>query len=236
MDPTLAELYGTNQPDETDLEKLAQAELAQELADEGGVDLDNLDGDALEQLAQEVLAEGEQEGDEEAEKTAALEYGDFMGRVMAHAFTNELRGIDKEAKAKELAAGAKAGVKRVGELLAGGKKAFFHRKKGDVEGRAGQHLVAAFRQRKTGPVGKATWREALKSTGTRAATAAGVGAAGYGTKRALSKKASAFETLAEQRAQEILEQSTEQDPYEVLGEAVEQRAAELLAEAGYVVE
>ena len=99
MDPVLAEIYGTNQVDEADLEKLAAAELAEELADEDELNVDNIDDDTIEQLAQQVLEGGEQEyeepGDEMSEKVAEA---DYMGRVMAHAYKQELDGIEKEAK------------------------------------------------------------------------------------------------------------------------------------------
>jgi hypothetical protein len=67
--------------------------------------------------------------------------------------------------------------------------------------------------------------------------AAGTAAAAGGAAYAKSKQASAFETLAEQRANEILEASgieeVETTKYDVLADAVEQRAAEILAENGY---
>lgn len=98
MDQTLAEIYGTL--DEQDLEKAAAAELAEELADDEEMDLDGLDEDDIEQLAASVLEDsdededGEEVDDEFVEKVAEA---DQLGRVMAHAMHQELRGIEKEA-------------------------------------------------------------------------------------------------------------------------------------------
>jgi hypothetical protein len=103
MDPVLAELYGTNQVDESDVEKLAAAQMAEELADDGEIDTDSMTDDAIEALAQEVLGASESEepqaevaegGEEMSEKVAEA---DYMGRVMAHAYVQELNGIEKEA-------------------------------------------------------------------------------------------------------------------------------------------
>lgn len=120
MDKTLAEFYGTNVEAEGDAEKLAAAEAAEVLAGEKGVNLEEMSAEELEAVAQEVLkGEGEEdpekpevkepEGEEAQTKFAEA---DYMGRVMAHAFVQETKEIEKEAAAKaEVAAKAKTAGK-----------------------------------------------------------------------------------------------------------------------------
>lgn len=67
MNEKLAELYGTNTT-ETDVEKLAAAELAEKLAADDSLDLDSMSAEQIEALAAEVLEEA---AAPEAEKTAA---------------------------------------------------------------------------------------------------------------------------------------------------------------------
>jgi len=281
MDKTLAEIYGTNQSDD-DQEKLAAAAAAEELTEDGAIDLEGMTEEDLEAVAAEVLeassdeeeTEEVEEPAEEAEKTAEeateeadeemqekVAEADQMGRIMAHAYVQELRAIEKTAKfdpadlkkvpfkhkitgaaraAGKWVAGkageAKKGGKRYGELMAGGQKELVSGK------RPGNAL-------KVHAKGSAHRSEQLKSLGARAGTAAGAGAGAagaVGAKKAFGKKekkASAFETLAEQRAQEILaangvteQPETETTKYDVLADAVEQRATEMLTEAGYEFE
>jgi hypothetical protein len=110
MDPKLAEIYGTN---DADLEKLAAAELAEGLANDEQLDTDGMTEEDLEAIAQDVLsasAEGEEEAEAaegeaapEQEKTSAAEAqeklaeADYLGRVMAHSYVNELRELEKTA-------------------------------------------------------------------------------------------------------------------------------------------
>jgi hypothetical protein len=124
MDQRLAEIYGTNQEQEADTEKLAAAALAEKLEEDGEIDLDNLDAEQLEALAADVLdASGEEasaesaEGDEEGEEQEAdgeeaegetmklaeadFETADTMGRVMAHAMVQEMRSIESETADEE---------------------------------------------------------------------------------------------------------------------------------------
>jgi len=261
MDPQLAAIYGTNQ-DESDVEKLAAAELAEELADEGEeVEESDLSDEEAEELAQQLLAaegeEGAEQGDEEDEEGAAVEEpgeeeqeklseADYLGRVMAHAYTQELRKIaavgDSSAyEGKDTASRAqKVGgwARRQGHRAAGAAKAFGkHFKGGDKWSLKGQHA------------GK-TW-------GARAAVGAAAGAAGYGAYRKFKGKGkkkqsaaepSALDILAERRALEILaengidptqeqEKTSASEPeMEALGNAVEQRAYALLQANGYIQE
>lgn len=234
MDPKLAELYGTGSVDEADLEKLAAAELAESLAAEQGVDLSGMDPEDIEALAQEVLGGGVEDGQEK------LAEADYLGRVMAHAYAQESREIEKTAG--ELWNDTKKhvgrGWSRYKELMKGGKGPITHvGKRSLTEGRPGNILGAHFRGGHKA--------EAWKSTGTRAGTAGAAAAAGYGAYRAgkkvfgKKKRSSvtpALDQLAEARAQEILESQGGGDEYEVLQSAVDQRALEMLAEAGYDVE
>jgi hypothetical protein len=247
MDPQLAAIYGTN-TDGDDIEKLAASELADDLAEEGEIDTDELTDEQAEALAQQVLegADGEEEmeaegeegeeveepaEDEEIEKVSEaqekLAEADYLGRVMAHSYTQELRKIaaaaemEKDAgerwekmkgKAREFGGKAKA------KAQAGWAKAKEH------GGKAVAHVKAHPKSYAAGAVG---------------AAAAGAGAAYYKHKK---KHSSAIDTLAERRALEILEQnglleektSASETEQEQLANLVEQRAHEILVANGYV--
>lgn len=55
MDAKLAAIYGTNQPNEADLQKLAEAELAEKLASDNQIDVENMSDEQVEALAQATL-------------------------------------------------------------------------------------------------------------------------------------------------------------------------------------
>jgi hypothetical protein len=101
MNPTLAALYGT------DIVKTASDD---EYFDINDIDLETLSDDELIGLAEMVDAgefdDGDEDGDETIEKMAqdgSLDYWDTAGRVMAHAYANELSGeFEKEAEAVEV--------------------------------------------------------------------------------------------------------------------------------------
>lgn len=108
MDPKLAEIYGTNQTTEADIEKLAAAELATNLAggEEPPVNTDEMTEEDLEAIAQQVLAPEEEQPEvtepemgEQAEQEAKekVSEADYLGRVMAHAYVHELKEIEKTA-------------------------------------------------------------------------------------------------------------------------------------------
>lgn len=126
MDPKLAMVYGTAPVNETDVEALATAELATKLAAADEIDVDGMSDAQAEELAQELLGgnstaeEGgeepaateepavEEPAAEEEEKTAGDETtpeqekiaeADYLGRVMAHAYVNERKEIEKAAAA-----------------------------------------------------------------------------------------------------------------------------------------
>jgi hypothetical protein len=110
-------------------------------------------------------------------------------------------GKAKEYAGKGLSA-LKGGAKRTGNLLGGGNQSTLGTvsDKGIGKGRRVGNSLSAMK----GGFGDAAKSEARKSLGVRAGAAAGVGALGFGAKKTLEKEASAFETLASQRALQML--------------------------------
>jgi hypothetical protein len=256
MDPKLAEIYGTNQTTDADIEKLAAAELATQLAgDEQIADTEGMTEEDLEAIAQEVLApETETQVEEpqeqtEQEKTSAekqaqekVAEADYLGRTMAHAYVQELNKI---AAAQEKTAGWGDAPQKM--LGAATKSTRAKAAVGKVIGKAGE--IAKNH-------GKAIAGTAA-ATGT-AGVLAGRASKGKDKKSAAEgeqQQLSAVDTLVLARANEILEASgidpkslskveepVEQektsadettDPRrEALATAVEQRAWELLGQYG----
>jgi hypothetical protein len=126
MNAELAAFYGTNGATEEDQEKLASVQNFAKLAAKHGVDLTQMEDAEVDALYAEVYPEfaktaadngfppkkkDEDEDEEEDEKKeAAAQYhqeklafqekvaeADFMGRVMAHSFTQEMGNIEKGA-------------------------------------------------------------------------------------------------------------------------------------------
>lgn len=103
MDEFLNELYGTSETiSGEDVEKQAAAEFLVKLAEQEGVNLDDLSDEEVGSLLSEI--EGEMGKEAEAESTVddqeaqeKLAEADFLGRAMAHAYVNELAEIEKEA-------------------------------------------------------------------------------------------------------------------------------------------
>lgn len=111
MNELLAQLYGTGD----ELEKTAGMELLEKLAEEEGIDLSEFDEDELSALADDVEEEYEagasesdedydddedySDDDDEMTKEAQEKFAeaDFLGRVMAHSYVNELNKIAKKA-------------------------------------------------------------------------------------------------------------------------------------------
>ena len=105
MDEWISQIYGTNGATQSnDIEKTAQAMMLNKLAEEEGIDLSGLSEEDLNALAQQVIADdadgsvAEPTGDEggEEELQAKFAEADFLGRVMAHAYTQELQKIAQE--------------------------------------------------------------------------------------------------------------------------------------------
>jgi hypothetical protein len=248
MDPQLAALYGTDE--ETDTEKLAAAEMAEGLAEEEQFDVATATDEQVEALAQEFLAsegteetaevaEAEEPKEEEQVKMSAdeeaqekLAEADYLGRVMAHAYVAELRGIESGEKTaapygekekeehKRIARGA-SNVTGAGYGAAGAFAG--HRGAKHLVARAAEKAVAAGGKAK-GPKTQAALRAAGAVGGALAGGAAGKGV-GYAATRAGNRVArmlttegkkekkssaeteemSALDVLAERRALEILE-------------------------------
>lgn len=241
MDQFLAQLYNTNTPvppSAEETEKAAQVDLFVKAAAANNLDLETLPRDQVETLfnsfvenlqGEKVAAAASQEGGETVtedlarqqweEKAAAArkfaEY-DFGGRVMAHAYVDEMRKIaadlqkkeeeeEEEGKGKEKQAGRAADValRGLGALNAGVGAAGDAAKRvgGAVAGAAkaekARHHISELRRplqdwEKKGPHRKHHGIEAAKGVGQTAALygggAAGVGGAGYAAHKALSKK------------------------------------------------
>jgi hypothetical protein len=252
MDAKLAEIYGTNTPEEGDVEKLAAAELAEKLAGDESMDLSELEPEQIEALAAQVLAgeDGQSEDEEEEEKTAGDESSekvaeaDYLGRVMAHAYVQELRGIDKEAGVKDMAGKVGKFVADKARAAGGGVKkgATWAKDKTVAGAKKGYAGAKAGAKASKEHVGRNKGKYGLGAGA--AAGAAGGYAAG---KKKKASGASALDTLAEQRALEILresgidvdaegevkEASISEEQAAVLQQAVEARAVEMLEANGY---
>ena len=164
MDPTLAEIYGTNQPSEADIEKLAAAELAEELSENEEANIDGMSDDDVEALAAQVLAaESDEEEQEEGETDEVdqesmekISEADYLGRVMAHSYVNELRSIEKTAMTQEelskmtpekLKKMQKGRIKSVSKAH---RMALREKKIRDIPGK-----IEAFGRKATEPIGRA---------------------------------------------------------------------------------
>lgn len=206
MDEWLAKVYGTGGQSE-DIEKTAQVEMLQKLAEQEGIDLDGLSAEQLESLSDEVFAEGEESGEEGGEEAGEEEgmeasggdeeqlqekfaEADFLGRVMAHSYAQELQKIAASKghmgrRERESAKMSDKAGKGVGRL----RNAF-----NVARGKAHRFGAAAGRLAKAHP---------RKALGAGAALAAGAGFAAGRTSK--TKTASVLiEKLAEQRALEML--------------------------------
>lgn len=257
MDPKLAEIYGTNQASESDVEKLAAAELAEELSENDEANIDGMSDEQIEALAAQVLAgaegeeqeqveeQSEEETDQDPESLEKISEADYLGRVMAHSYVNELRSIDaemqKEAASKEGPQTAAQSAARDAKRAKTPNHPTFSakaRNKADsakkaVKGAGGKVMSAIKNNPKKAAGG-----------GLAALLAAGGGAAAYKHKKNKEKNSSALDALAEQRALEILAENgidineeTEKvssGEQEVLAQAVEARAYAMLENAGYI--
>lgn len=240
MDPVLAQIYGTNS-EASDLEKLASAQMAEELAEEG-MNIDGASDDQIEAMAQAVLdgIQGEEPGSEDVdqETMAKVAEADKLGRVMAHSMWQELGQI-KEAAGRPVIRAVMRGanarqaarVEAAKPLRQKATEALENLSKKVKDSRFGQHVEAH----------KVGYGRAAKAGALLAAEEAGrkIGKGGK------SKKSSALDTLAEARALEILEangidpstlepmqEKQASDPTEQLQTAVEQRAWDILAQYG----
>ncbi len=261
-------VYGADQATMEDLtvEKLAQAQIVEDLLlKESGdqMSLENLSIPELYKVAAELFGEDsvlaietaaawekiakeeeeEEDDEEDEEKTAELhkiaENADASGRIMAHAFVDELNAMNKEASVASMARGAAS--KAYGAARSGAGKAY------GAVGRAGGALrdaATAKRLRKgmkqrsavrgaSDAVRNATLPQARKNimrgaAQTGALYGAGAGGTAYGVSKMRGKKkeASLLDILAESRLeQELQKQASFED-------LINQRAFEIAAEYG----
>ncbi len=256
MNEFLADLYGTRETigveDSSDVEKLAEAQILDDVLKSEGIDVDQLDDGTILKLAHEIFGDDselvksaaeeseeteeeeaaeESEEESEEEKTAAeAEKADTFGRIMAHSMVQELGNIEKQAAINpDLARGALRHLgTKAGKGLSGGRQL------GKVEGKVRE---LAFKAK---PKVEKAKKHLSKHKGKyQAGTAAVAGLpVGMALKKGKKKAASAIDKLAEQRALEILAENGIEvdDSQDKLASAVEQRAWEMLAEAGYVSE
>jgi hypothetical protein len=224
MDEFLAQYYGTagsNEPsyDADALEKMAQLTLLTKQAEEEGVDLSNLSEEELAALAEEVSkeqrSEGEAPAEVEKEAAAKFEEADFLGRVMAHSMWQELDSIQKVAEGEEAAAAAAPAAKpaergamgRAWDWTKGtaGKAHSYPMRLGEIITRTGEGgRLAEWAGRHPG------WAKALKGTAGYGVPLGVIGGGAYGVSKLVGgkkKESSAFNSLVERRAQEILAQS-----------------------------
>jgi hypothetical protein len=201
------------------------------------------EGETPAEEKKETPAEEKKEETEE-EKVAQA---DFLGRVMAHAFVQEQDAITKEALSLS---GAKEGLFAAGRAIKGAPGKAVGAVKSGLKGKAeamkgsylwgGRHSPTAIGR---GVKGALEVAKAHPKTVGGAAAGLGLtgGAAAMAAKKGKKKKASALDSLAEERALEILKEAgvqvgQEPSEEEKLAAAVEQRAWEMLAEAGYLNE
>lgn len=183
--------------------------------------------------------------------SAVKETGKQVGSKIKSPFTQAGKSLKGAKGAYE---GERWGVERMGKKMTRGSAGRSSTQRGEAQIRSrvpsGKKSMTGVR--KTMGTASKSRAEALMSTmsknqlarrlaGTGAAAGlAGAGAAGYAAGSSGKKKAaSALESLAEERAMELLKEAGyefEHNEEEVLKEAVDQRALELLDEAGYLEE
>lgn len=318
MDPQLAAIYGTSD----DVEKVAAAETAEELEEQGDLNVAALSDEDAEALAQQLLGEEEaaveepseeeeeQEaaGDEESDEAAVeepeeegtakmssaaeeaveeeteedaeadeeevveaegaekvaqekLAEADFLGRVMAHAYHQELRKIAAaEAEAEKTAGDYGEGEKKEHKRIARGAGRFgaaVGSVMGGVAGAAsGGSKAARAGKAVAGALGGAAAYGGLSYAASRGSNRVwrAIGGKGKEHKKEAAaeevqeQEISAFDRLALQRAEQILaeaqaqgeatEKTSAADDAQMaaLQEKVEARAWEILEANGFVAE
>ncbi len=94
MNQQLASIYGTapqqTQPTEEDVQVLAQAEMLSKVAAANGIDIDQLNDEQILGLANEL---GFVQTEEEKVAEARVQEADLQGRIMAHAYVDELKKL-----------------------------------------------------------------------------------------------------------------------------------------------
>jgi hypothetical protein len=287
MDQFLAEYYGTaktaSAPAQEDLEKQASVDLFLKLASEQGIDLTSMQDEQVNELysnwikaaaeepgekkeheeheskKEEKVEEAKKEHEEKKAYAEKVAEADFLGRVMAHSYVQEMRKI---ASAGTEAAPAEGAEKEAAmpEFLRKGLEAAKHHGGHALEaakhhgGKAVEHAQHAAHH-----VAETAKKHPAASHGAAAAAGAALGAGGAHALHAKHKKASAIDELAAERAVYVaneagfdpeqagrkvaailelglLEESAKVASAPDVDTAVGIRALELLEKAGYPVE
>jgi hypothetical protein len=270
MDEFLAQFYGTNQPQvnqQEEIEKMAQLTLLTKMAAQEGIDLNQLSNEQIAALHNEVFNQGQmqkQASNMEKEAQEKFAEADYLGRIMAHSFTQELNNIQKTAQDPQLpvlnpfAAGQAEAAGMLGGLPENlgadpaAQQAWYQRALGAVKGAPGKvHGGAkALGSWMTGARGPAALHAGL-GYGVPALAAAGLGTGGYYGGKALGlwgnqEKQSQLNQAVAQRSYEILQANGLADQYGNIappyvektasqGDAITQLALQNLAKLGYTV-
>lgn len=227
MDEQLAAIYGTGQVEEDDLEKTAAAELLVKLAEEQGVDLNDFSDAEVGEMLDDLYNNGI-EHTAENEKVAEA---DYLGRVMAHSMVQELNNIEKEAGNK---------FTKVEKLLQS-KPAKWLKGRPEALRQAGRHAAMAAKGTDPWNVQVKGMRgfhagKALKGAAPELAAAGTLAAGTAAALKGKKKKASAFETLAEQRAYELAQEAGYVKEASAFDMELERRALEICEENGIPVD
>lgn len=264
MDEFLAELYGTRETigagesDTSDLDKLAEAQILDNMFEAEGINVEELPDEAILKMAHQLF------GDNSALVKEAMEGAEKEEEETEEEETPEEEAKEEKEEAKEASEESfsekLAQADQLGRVMAHA----FVQEQSEIEkqaaaGAAGKFLQAGLKKGKkllqTGKkVGEKAGKKALKAgkkAGKKYGPAAGAGAgvglgvgglAGYLAGK--DKKGSALDMLAEERALEMLKEAgidiaEQQQPEvssreEMLKAAVDARALEMLVEAGYV--
>ncbi len=241
-----------------DLEKAASARLFAEAAAAEGIDLSELTEDQAEELY-EFWANGGEAAEKSAsaedllaeaavkEASAKLAEAEYIGRYMARVYADEMDKIAKDEmvhvpgqgrSSREGNAFIPKGSKP-GDAVSGMNRV---RQLASKYVPGAEDIMEGMRERKIREVGGGTsgglkshgTRRILKGVGKAGGTAAAIGGAAYGAKKLhekMHKKESAFDTVVEQRAMEIL--GALQEPS--FEDTVDAAAIELLRANGYDV-
>lgn len=276
MNELLANYYGTNGGAREELEKQAQVELFAKLAAENGIDLEQLSEEQIQTLwdstfktasdedkddKDEKKEKAEAEFEQKKEAAAKLAEADFLGRVMAHAYVDELNKIasgDQEKEAGVVDSARRAGWAASSKARRGAEAVGKHLE------RVGKKVTDKAMGGTEGAVEKMNPRTAKAiGAGVYAGGTAAAGGAAYGAHKMLSKdkgkkkKASALDELAFEGAVEKaasagfdaeevaarvsavitlgVEESAKIASADSLDGAVHIRSLELLEAAGYPV-
>lgn len=269
MNEFLAAMYDTRESigasqDPSDVEKLAEAQLLDEYLQAEGVDIDQLPGDTILKLAQDLIGEDsaivkaaqqeqeaeDDEGEEDDESfETKLAEADFLGRAMAHSFWQEKTAIEKDAGIRDLPGRAWGVAKGYAGKAGEGAKGLGSKAKSwaTKPGRDYKHIRehGAVNAKGERPGRWAALKGSAKKNKAQVGAAAALGTAGaagstYAATRGKKKESSALDMLAEKRAMEwaaehgLLEDQSSYE--EKLGSAVDQRAYEMLQAAGIDVD